>query len=213
MSQGLVNACNDVKWQYFVTLTFGASFTQKKTPNKIHRVYSWLRTVQAHHNKTSSLEHFRFLLREEHGEQGGRFHYHILMADLSPASPGHCHAMSWVWREKMKVGYAVIRPYTRSLNGVDYVLKGLSPKYLRPLRETENDRDKRHKIAQNGTCSGRFNSNEANNYELGKYAMENTQTESDAALPSRALTLWLEGRVSRKAKAKARFQRSGYRYS
>ena len=211
MSQGLINACDGVEWQYFVTLTFGSSFSQKKTPNKIHRLHTWLRQVVAHHTDSRTLDDVRFLVREEHGEQGGRFHYHILIADLQAPTPTHCHAMAWVWREKMKVGYAVIRPYNSALSGVGYVLKGLSPSTLRHLRNSVDDKDARIHAAQIGTQSGRYSSKEANNYELSKYAKENLLLDSDAATPSHALNNWLWSRVSRSEKAKYRFKRMARR--
>ena len=112
--------------------------------------------------------------------------------------------MAWYWREKLKVGFAVIRPYDPALDGVGYVLKGLNAKNLRYLRNTESDRDKRHEAAQVGTVSGHTSAKEANNYELGKYAMESTLLESDAALPSHCLMERLTARVDRKSKKRTR---------
>lgn len=121
-------------FQGYCTLTFGANWNDRKTRNKVERVFAWLRDVYEFHTGSRELDGKIELIAEELGDKGGRFHYHILLGSLpKQLSKSDCFAMAWLWKEQYKGGFASIRPYDGSLAGVRYVLKSLDLVDLRAI--------------------------------------------------------------------------------
>jgi hypothetical protein len=130
---------NNVEWQFFCTFTF-------KTLKVTDAV--WLKMFFALLRDTAKnfRVHFRsilWVLRYEKGESTGRPHFHAIIAGLpaSAATVATCFSLMKIW-EKHGGGQARVRIYDSTLEGVEYVLKGVDEAY---------------------TASG------ANWYELGKF--------------------------------------------
>ena len=128
-------ALSRFEWQVFVTLTF----VREHMPESVRRRYwfSFVRVVAGNFKR-----HFRrvlWLLRSEHGEQTGRFHYHALIGGLTPLSltERDCLVMMSQWEhlrplverigpdgERRKLsrfcGMARIRVYSPGMDGLDY---------------------------------------------------------------------------------------------
>lgn len=69
---------------------------------------------------------FLWVSREEQGENGGRYHFHILLAGYPPARINHVERFSLrsIWQE-VGGGHADVRAFDANLRGAAYVLKGL----------------------------------------------------------------------------------------
>lgn len=115
-----------IDWQFFCTLTF----KRERMPDAIRQsmFFAWARKQSSNFGV-----HFPRLLwaqRSELGEATGRFHFHALIAGL----PEHantiatCFAMMRIW-EGLGGGHARVSIYNNSLQGVDYILKGLETFY------------------------------------------------------------------------------------
>lgn len=163
-----------VRFYAYVTLTFGGNWNAKKTRNKVERLYSWLRFIYGHHCEDRAINGKVWLAAEELGEMNDRFHVHLLLGSF-PKHPtrGDCFAMQHAWKETFKGGFAKIRPYTPSLNGVDYVLKTLN---LVDLRAVSSETSKVRvqtlagaHVGLNTTYSG------ANAFEVGKIGRQYEQ--------------------------------------
>lgn len=163
-----------VPFGLYVTLTFGTNWTSSKTRNKVERLYSWLRFIYGHHCSDRTLSDKEWLVAEELGEVGERYHVHLLIGSL-PKRPTKtdCFAMAWLWKDQLKGGYAKIRPYNPSLNGVGYVLKSLSLTDLRSI-SSESGRIRVETLA--GAEVGRSTTYAgANAYEIAKIGNQHAQ--------------------------------------
>lgn len=121
-------------WQFFVTLTFRDPVPSEA--NRLKMLFAWLRTVARGAGKyrdergnPSSVffPSLVWLARSERGEATGRLHFHLLLTGL-PAkrvNRTECFFQQDAW-EKLGGGIARIRVYDLGLDGVSYVLKGLS---------------------------------------------------------------------------------------
>ena len=109
-------------WQLFVTLTF----KQEKLPEHVRRsmFFAWLRSgadfFRVHFKKMV------WVLRLEAGERTGRLHYHAVIAGLPPSAvqTATCFALMRTWKHKGG-GHARITVYNPSLDGLDYLTKGI----------------------------------------------------------------------------------------
>jgi hypothetical protein len=159
----------------YVTLTFGANWNARKSRNKLERIYAWLREIYQFHTGARVLERIPFLIAEELGEVGERFHVHILLAGLGKRpSVSDCFAMEWLWQEAYKGGFAQIRPYDARLGGVRYVLKTLSMADLRQI-STEQRQVRAQALAGASTAPGVTTYAGANRYEVGKIGKQYEQ--------------------------------------
>lgn len=124
-------------WQFFVTLTYGHDGVGGKVPVELVRkkmLFAFLRQVCLGRYKTKQGERLHrsrwhdllFLAREEQGEIGGRYHFHLLLGGLPPArhNASEANVMISIWKE-CGGGIADVRMYDARLDGVSYVLKGL----------------------------------------------------------------------------------------
>jgi len=109
-----------VPWQLFASLTWAGS---KSSGLRIRTLFAWLRTL----GEWSGVHFHRvlWLAREEHGEVGGREHYHVLVGGLRSErlSIGFNHAARNEWK-RLGGGFARVRAYEADAAGVSYVLKG-----------------------------------------------------------------------------------------
>jgi hypothetical protein len=199
-----------IEWQGYVTLTFGANWSKRKTRNKIERVFAWLRRIVRHHTGDKSLQDVLFVAAEELGELNERYHVHLLIGGLPrKLTKSDCFAMQWTWKEDFRGGFAKIRPYSPSLRGVGYVLKSLDLSDLRSI-SSESGRARAQALAgvhvgHSTTYAG------ANAYEVGKIGASAEQGlmvmvshGSQRMLVERANT-----REKRLSRSKAFFQRAG----
>jgi len=127
-------------WSFFVTLTFDSrdeNGNPKKVPPFVERrkmLFAYLREAakgikrdsQGSRIQSVPFASLLWLAREERGEQGGRFHFHILLDGLPPGrvNVSECHAQKAIWR-KLGGGFADVRLYDTRAEGVKYVMKGL----------------------------------------------------------------------------------------
>lgn len=79
------------------------------------------------HVERVPFKHLLWMAREERGEVGGRYHYHILLGGLSPSTlnKSTCFALKGLWTS-IGGGFADVRLFDTSLPGVKYVMKGLN---------------------------------------------------------------------------------------
>ena len=157
-----------IDWQGFVTLTFGANWSARKTRNKVERVFAWLRRIVRHHTGSKSLQNVLFVASEELGELGDRYHVHMLIGGLPrKLTKTDCFAMAHLWKEGFRGGFAKIRPYSPTLRGVDYVLKSLSLSDLRGI-SSETSKSRTQALAGVHVGSVRTTYTGANAFEVGK---------------------------------------------
>ena len=65
-------------------------------------------------------------LRGEHGETGGRFHFHILIGGTGTQNEkSDCHRLAYIWKQVANGARDDFRAYDCSLAGAAYVTKGL----------------------------------------------------------------------------------------
>ncbi|MEO5917018.1 MAG: hypothetical protein ABIS50_22505 [Luteolibacter sp.] len=174
MVNGLSYHLLKVQFQLYVTLTFGGNWNDKKSRNKTERIYSWLRFVYGHHCDERTLEGKIFVIAEELGELNDRYHVHLLLGSL-PKTPtkGDCFAMAHLWKESLKGGFAVIRPYNPSLRGVGYVLKSLDLVDLRSISSESSKARVQTLAGVHVGCNTTFAG--ANAYEVGKIGLQYEQ--------------------------------------
>ncbi|MBL9144006.1 MAG: hypothetical protein JNM99_10035 [Verrucomicrobiaceae bacterium] len=151
------------RWAFFVTLTFASkdeSGNALNVPGFIERrkmLFAFLREAANGRKKNKAgkrIESLPFarllwLVREERGEQKGRYHFHILLDGLPPTriNKTECFALKAVWRG-VGGGFADVRLYDTGLPGVSYVMKGLeqwsrvnaNAYEMRKFTEDEQDR-------------------------------------------------------------------------
>ena len=128
------------RWDLFVTLTF-KSRTESGSPLKMPKedarermLFAYLQQAakgRKRDREGNPIERvpFRFLrwvAREERGERGGRYHWHILLEGLPPSRLNRSEhfVQKAIWSE-VGGGYADVRAFDTRLDGVSYVMKGL----------------------------------------------------------------------------------------
>ena len=113
-----------MRWQLFITLTFRKSDVSNRV--RARMLIAFLREVE---NATRvPPRRLLWCCREELGEKGGRLHFHLLMGGL-PAGRVHmgtCFQLMRIWEKRIGGGFARARLFDPMLDGVGYVLKGLS---------------------------------------------------------------------------------------
>lgn len=128
-------------WQLFGTLTFRGEVP--KSGQAVRLVFAHLYRCAG----ALSIPFHRLIwvLRSEHGEKGGRAHYHLLLGwtGLAQATLGQAFFFNYLWTKLPRCGYARHRLYDPEQHGAAYVVSCL----------TEADK------------SG------ANQYELGKFLL------------------------------------------
>jgi len=118
---------SQIPWQFFVTLTFDDRKTGRiqelAEKRRLAMVFAWLREGASwfglHFNRVL------WVWRLEAGEVGGRLHYHALIGGYptNAVQRTTCFSLKNAW-ERLGGGYARVRVYSRTLDGVDYVLAG-----------------------------------------------------------------------------------------
>jgi hypothetical protein len=111
-----------VGWQLFCTFTFDNKTVGKSERIKLAMFFALLRT-QAN-NFGMHFKRMMWVLRREHGESTGRYHYHALIAGLPPhvVHWATCNSTEKLWK-KFCGGHARVTEYNSTLDGVDYILK------------------------------------------------------------------------------------------
>lgn len=123
MQSPYTSVLSKVHWQIFCTLTFSREGVGQSLRERMF--FHWLRQAAA-----VCRVPFRKVLwcrRTEHGEVGGRLHFHCLIGRLPQRSvhPGMCFKMMRLW-EGVGGGYARVRKFNSEVEGPGYLLKGLS---------------------------------------------------------------------------------------
>jgi hypothetical protein len=129
-------------WEWFTTLTFDSRDEKGRAvrvPDQIARrrmVHAFLRRVaegNMRDKETGKRIHvihpvdFLWVVREERGEKGGRYHFHALLAGFPRERRNRVEEFSLrsIWQE-VGGGFADVRTFDAQLRGVRYVLKGLT---------------------------------------------------------------------------------------
>lgn len=117
-------------WGFFCTLTFAGKVPPPAQAYALQK--RWMDAVAGRilHAKPHRLE---WLSREELGEANGRFHLHVLLGkthDAARMNPKTCLALMSEWEKVTakslgSAAMARIRVFDSTMQGVDYVLKGL----------------------------------------------------------------------------------------
>lgn len=119
--EGIAWNLGRVRWDLFGTLTF-----KGRVPPERHR----LKPVWRHFNAAATLcarpyGQLLIALRSEHGELGGRFHFHYLLGGTrSNNLITLSHRLEHQWQSSTGA-IAKIRPYDDSRSGVAYITKNL----------------------------------------------------------------------------------------
>jgi hypothetical protein len=96
-------------WHWFVTLTFVGDV---KTFSARRKCEAWLRALE----RASGMP-IAWYRGDEYGDRGGRFHFHLLVANVA-----HLDQFEWMRRwEMMGGGFARIYPYNSELGAAYYV--------------------------------------------------------------------------------------------
>lgn len=135
----IATAATRIDWGFFCTLTYSGNRigqTVEGTPHFIRRrmLFQWVRKVERAFRIPEGF--LLFLAREEQGEKGARFHWHVLLGGLhyvpgrgvipSPNVNSDRFILEALWRQCGKAaGFPDVREYSSQLSGVEYVLKGL----------------------------------------------------------------------------------------
>jgi hypothetical protein len=119
--KGFAFSLANIQWEVFATLTFRTLSTERR---RWQLAWSHLQDL------ARSLEvpygELLIALRSEHGELGGRPHFHYLLGGTgAKSSLSLAFFLRYDWRCRVNSG-AVVRPYERRLAGADYVEKCLS---------------------------------------------------------------------------------------
>jgi len=112
-----------IDWQFFSSLTFKSDKLSDSTRIKIF--FATLRSV-AEFGKVH-FSQLLWVLRAENGDTTGRLHFHALIAGLPVwmLQNATCFSIMKTW-EKQGGGIARVSVFANGLDGVGYVLKGLS---------------------------------------------------------------------------------------
>lgn len=123
-NSGEVNImCSYRHWGIFGSLTFGVAIPSAGACRK---------QVFAHLYDSAKLLRVPFrrlvwAIRQEHGERGGRLHYHVLIGSYQAnITPGHCFTLNSMWENRRGCGFARHHVFDKSLQGVAYVTKCLT---------------------------------------------------------------------------------------
>ena len=123
METALTYTLQRVHWQFFGTLTFKSA----KLPERVRlgMFFALVRSAWRWHKIP-----FRkcvWVLRQEHGEIGGRLHFHFLIAGLPLYAVQVATAMSIKaqWQE-LGGGMARVRKFDSREQGLEYLLKDLN---------------------------------------------------------------------------------------
>lgn len=118
----MIHVLGLVDWQLFTTLTF----KQAQLPERVRlaMAFGWLRGIAKAAHVHFKLE-LIWCLRLEHGELGGRLHFHALVGGLPERFPRSIRSRmqaknSW---EAFGGGMARVREFNSALSGEDYMLK------------------------------------------------------------------------------------------
>lgn len=131
-----------LRWQYFVTLTYGyrpepklkPDFYLGKNPPPVSvrhcMLVQWMRQIHSRFNLPgTSPFSVQALVRTERGEKGGRIHHHALVTldGIDHPTIGGASALKMIWQRHCgaSAGHCDSRIYQDGLPGVDYVLKAL----------------------------------------------------------------------------------------
>jgi len=128
------------RWQYFVTLTFASADTGGRpieVPSCGRRrkmLFAFCREVAKGLKRDGGgkridsipFSALSWVAREERGEQGGRYHFHLLLKGLPPERENTVErfAIKSIW-SGLGGGFSDVRVFDTQLAGVNYVLKGL----------------------------------------------------------------------------------------
>jgi hypothetical protein len=128
------------RWQLFVTLTYNSRDKRGnalKVPREVERnkmLHAFIHQVAKGRKKDAhgrAIERvpssfLRWIAREERGERGGRYHWHILLEGLPPTrvNDSERFVIKTIWND-IGGGYADVRAFNSRLSGVLYVMKGL----------------------------------------------------------------------------------------
>jgi len=191
---GIVFNASLHRWQFFVTLTFASRDERGNllaVPSYAERrkmLFAFLRECakgQKRNKEGIRIQSVPFpallwLAREERGETGGRFHFHILLDGLPPSrvNKSEGYALKSIWR-KLGGGFADVRTYDKRADGVSYVLKGL---------------DEWSRVNANAYEMGKFNADEKDrmlilsNSCARKWCEQVTKTRASSAARSAVIT-------------------------
>jgi len=112
-----------IEWQFFCSFTFKSVNLSER--QRLAMFFALLRS-QAD-NFGIHFTRLVWVLRREHGDIGGRLHYHALIAGLpsSGVTVRTCFAFRRIW-ERLGGGHNRVYVYEASLDGVEYTLKRAS---------------------------------------------------------------------------------------
>jgi len=153
---------NKISWQFFATLTFARVPTGAVREKMLFGWLRWIsemsRSQQAKRATGTRPERLLWMVREELGEVTARFHYHVLLAGIPEYLVNVKTAMAScaAW-ENQGGGMARNYVYQPDLDGVDYVLKGL----------TQNDLQAVNRYGQYLYEVGKFNGEDGRRVLLG----------------------------------------------
>ena len=112
-----------INWQIFGTLTLKSLRLSERMQSRQIMRYFEITSRKLGVNRKS----VQWVVRSEHGELGGRLHYHFLLGGLKPSQLSR--TTEWflwdLWHNQINGGRTDIRRYNPRLPGVSYIMKGL----------------------------------------------------------------------------------------
>jgi len=128
-----------IEWQFFGTFTFREPSLRERECGKanfrrLSKFFAWGRSLhEAIDYKSKNFEkHNVNCLRLEQGEIGGLWHFHFLMKGFGKHQVNRSTAefmkLLWMKRSNSAGGWADVRVFDTSQNGIEYVTKCLDPK-------------------------------------------------------------------------------------
>jgi hypothetical protein len=118
-----VYICSFLRWQFFLSLTFGRDYLAS-TRGKRLRINMWfaLYRTAASWFKTPRSQ-IRWALRQEHGEVGGRAHFHALVCGFpeDAVREATCMALRAQWK-RLGGGHSVVRCFEAGGGALAYSL-------------------------------------------------------------------------------------------
>lgn len=118
---------NKVEWQFFTTLTF-----ERVPPLRVRKacVLEFVRRVAKFYKLKNYQWDLKWVIRHETGEKFGRPHFHLLieLPEVPSNMTSAAYTLKHIWevevaKGKQCCGFADVRPWDRSRNGVEYLVK------------------------------------------------------------------------------------------
>lgn len=113
-------------WRVFATLTFKGAVPSETEAQRI----TYAHLYRSARVLSIPFRRLVWVLRQEHGEIGGRLHFHLLLGGVADGARrvtiGSCFVLNHLWKQLPRCGMAQHRLYQPELHGAEYIVKVLT---------------------------------------------------------------------------------------